>query len=97
MTYINKYQENNSNNKFVFPCGKQCIVYSCCNIWCSKVFDYCNFIADCMYTMSADQIHIYRETTPNMIRRKIQNLYTYNKRIVCPEKYSMKRTEFFKT
>lgn len=79
------------DNKYVFPCSKGCIVYACCKSWCSDVFNFCNLIADSMYTMTADEINIYRKTTPLEIRLKIQTMYTYNKRITCPDSFSLEK------
>jgi len=70
---------------FVFPCSDKCLVISCCDIYCTLVFEYMNMIADSIYEMSADEVYVYRSTTPKVIKRKIQELYTHDKRLAFPE------------
>ena len=50
-----------------------------------------NFIANEIYTMTADQIKTYRNTTPPVVKRKIQEFYTYNKRLAHPETATVSR------
>lgn len=82
----NKYKEG-----FIFPCDNKCIVAAACKIYCYKVFNYMNFIADEIITMNADQIAVYRASTPFFIKRKIQEFYTYDKRLAYPETATLRR------
>lgn len=76
---------------FVFPCSDKCLVTACCNIYCVLVFNYMNMIADSIYEMTADEVHVYRTTTPKGIKRKIQEFYTYDKRLAFPETCTVSR------
>ena len=82
----NKYSDG-----YIFPCNKKCLVVACCDLYCVSVFDYMNFIADEINHMTADQVHTYRTTTPGAIKRKIQEFYTYGKRLAYPETATVSR------
>jgi len=78
-------------SKWEFPCVKQCIVSPCCKIYCYRVFDYANMIADQIYTMTEDALKIHRKSTPRLVRRKIMELYINNKRLTFPESSTISR------
>lgn len=79
---INKTQYEDG---YVFPCSEKCLVAPSCKLYCYKVFNYMNFIADKINIMTADQLQTYRGSTPFIIKRKIQEFYTYDKRLAYPE------------
>jgi hypothetical protein len=79
------------SNKWEFPC-KKCIVSSCCNIYCYKIFDYANMIADNIYKMTDEQLDIYRKTTPRLVKRKIMDLYMHSKKLAFPENATIPRS-----
>jgi len=70
---------------YIFPCREKCIVAAACKTYCYRVFSYMNFIADEIYTMTADELKIYRESTPPILKRKIQQFYQEDKRLAYPE------------
>ncbi len=76
---------------FIFPCSEKCLVAPSCKLYCYRVFQYMNFIANEIYTMTADQIKTYRDTTPPVVKRKIQEFYTYDKRLAHPETATVSR------
>lgn len=76
---------------YIFPCNDKCLVAACCNLYCVLVFNYMNHIADYIYEMSSDEIHTYRTTTPGAVKRKIQEFYTYGKRLAYPETCTVSR------
>jgi len=77
---------------FIFPCsGKRCLVSASCDLYCYHVFNYMNFIADNIYTMTADQIKLYRESTPLALKRKIQDFYMSGRRLANPESATVSR------
>jgi len=90
---MNNITKEELNSKYIFPCGKHCPVFACCDIWCVKVFEYCNFIAENIYIMEHYDRELYRKTTPRLIQRKIQKMYMYKKAITFPPNYKLKRSE----
>jgi len=84
-------QKNKYEHGYIFPCNNKCLVVPSCNLYCYKVFNYMNFIADEIYHMTSKQIETYRHTTPGAIKRKIQEFYTYNKRLAYPETATVSR------
>lgn len=93
MTVVGKRKHNKIiyEEGYIFPCSDKCIVSAACKLYCYKVFNYMNFIADEIYLMTADQIETYRKTTPLSIRRKVQEFYTYNKRLAHPDTATVSR------
>ena len=84
-------QTGHYKNGYTFPCKDKCLVCACCNLYCVLVFNYMNHVADYIYEMSADEINTYRTTTPGAIKRKIQEMYTYDKRLAYPETCTVSR------
>jgi hypothetical protein len=82
--------ENLSDIDCEFPCT-ECLVTAICSLYCFKVFNYMNFIADTMQELTANQICIYRTTTPQVIIRKIEEFYKTNKRLVSPQRTTVSR------
>ena len=84
-------QKNQYNYGYIFPCNDKCLVAPCCNLYCHKVFNYMNFIADRLSFMKDDEQTTYEETTPMVIKTKIQEYHSYGRRLAYPEKCTVTR------
>lgn len=78
---------------YEYPCNN-CFVKPICQLYCSKVFDYINFVADNFGEQMADNnLNIFNKSVPNNIKRKIEQFHKFGARFSHPPTIEIKQSD----